>query len=200
MDKLPSYSLNHCRQNCPMAAMDWSEFYDDLEKALQELNLSKTLEERFQPYHFHHIPKIALAGCPNGCSRPQIKDIGVTGFVTPQVSENDCSGCRNCISVCSEKAINWQDEGIVINPKLCVSCGACIRSCPTERIIPKESGWLLSLGGRLGRHPQLAKIVGQVATGKEAKDWILSIIQDYCAQGLSEERLTHYLDRKKLGS
>lgn len=198
MGKLPNYLLEHCRQNCSLAAMDWSEYYQELEIGLQELNLSTIFKERFRPYLFHHIPKIALAGCPNGCSQPQIKDIGVTGFITPQLSENSCSGCQTCIAACSEKAITWHDEGIVIDPLLCVSCGMCIRSCPTEKIIPKESGWLLSLGGRLGRHPKFAKFVGKAATGDDAKNWILSILYDYCSEGLNEERLTHYLERTEL--
>lgn len=200
METQPSYALEHCRKNCPRAAMNWSEFLPDLEKGLQDLNLNATLEERFHPFQFHHIPKIGLAGCPNGCCRPQIKDIGITGYVTPQLSESLCSGCQACVSVCLEKAITWEDDTIVIDPQLCASCGECIRSCPTERILPRESGWLLSLGGRLGRHPQLAEVVGRVATGEEAKIWILNILQDYCDQGLMEERLSHYLDRKKMGS
>lgn len=199
-NKHPSYFLEHCRAHCSKAAMDWNEFYQELEEAIQQLNLRATLEERFKPFQFHHIPKIALAGCPNGCSRPQIKDIGVIGFMTPQVSDNECSGCQICISVCQEKAVSWQGDGIVIDPHDCISCGECIRSCPTKKILPKESGWSLSLGGRLGRHPQFAKNVGQVATGEEAKNWILSILQDYCSQGVSEERFSHYLEHRKLGS
>ncbi|AHF06931.1 4Fe-4S dicluster domain-containing protein [Desulfitobacterium metallireducens] len=197
MAKLPSYILDHCRDHCPKATKDWTGFYTQLEKEIQELNLKATLEERFQSFQFHHIPKIALAGCPNGCSRPQIKDIGVTGFMTPQLSGNDCSECQTCISVCQENAISWSEDGIAIDTQECISCGECIRSCPTERISAKESGWLLSLGGRLGRHPQFAKNVGQVRTGQEAKKWILSILQDYCNQGLTEERLSHYLERNK---
>lgn len=197
MDKLPSYVLEHCRDRCPKAAKDWTEFYQELEKAVRELNLKTMFEERFQPFQFHHIPKIALAGCPNGCSRPQIKDIGVTGFVTPQLSSDECSGCQTCISVCQEKAISWQTDRIVIDPDFCISCGECIQSCPTEKIIAKESGWSLSLGGRLGRHPQFAKNVGRVATGEEAKNRILSILQEYSREGLPEERLSHFLERKE---
>lgn len=200
MSKSPNYLLAHCRQNCSLAAMNWAEFYQDLEKGLQELDFSAILKERFQTYLFHHIPKIALAGCPNGCSQPQIMDIGVTGFITPQLSGNSCSGCQTCISACSERAITWREDGIVIDPLHCVSCGVCIRSCPTEKIIPKESGWLLSLGGRLGRHPQFAKIIGKVRTGEEAQNWILGILRDYCSEGLNEERLTHYLERTKFNA
>lgn len=196
MDKRQrSYNLEHCRKHCSKAAQDWTEFYQELEEALNELNLLETLEERFQPFHFHHIPKIALAGCPNGCSQPQIKDLGVTGFITPQHSENFCSGCQACVSVCLEQALTWKDD-IFLQSDLCLSCGECIRVCPTGKITSKESGWKLSIGGRLGRHPQIAKWVGHAETGEEVKNWILGILQDYKEEGLKEERLTRYLDRR----
>lgn len=195
MEKLQSYSLEHCREHCSKAAMDWTEIYQELDQALQELDLKKKFEKRFKAFQFHHIPKIALAGCANGCSRPQIKDIGVIGYVTPQLSDKECSGCQLCISVCQENAVTWQGDGIVIDPLLCISCGECIHSCPTEKIISKESGWSLNLGGHLGRHPQFAKNVGKVTTGEEMKNWILGIIKGYISEGLPEERLSHYLKR-----
>lgn len=196
MGELQSYSLEHCRKHCSKAAMDWTEIYQDLEQALKKLDP----KEKFKDFKYHHIPKIALAGCPNGCSRPQIKDIGVIGYVTPQFSDNECSGCQMCISVCQENAVSWLEDGIVINPQLCVSCGECIHCCPTEKIISKESGWSLYLGGHLGRHPQFAKNVGKVTSGEEMKDWILGIIEGYISEGLPEERLGHFLKRNYLST
>ncbi|HVJ48629.1 4Fe-4S dicluster domain-containing protein [Desulfitobacterium sp.] len=197
MDTHQAYSFEQCREHCPKAAMDWADLAQDLELALQNLNLDAILKKRFKPFLFHHILKIGLAGCPNACSRPQIKDISLTGFVTPQLSDNSCSGCQTCVSVCLEKAITWENDVIVIDTDLCVSCGECIRNCLTEKIVPQESGWILSLGGRLGRHPQLAKFVSRVTTDKEAKDWLVQILNDYCTEGLTEERFSHFLGRRK---
>lgn len=46
-----------------------------------------------------------------------------------------CSGCKSCISVCSKKAITFNDEvdslNCIINTDLCNDCGACRKVCPT---------------------------------------------------------------------
>lgn len=48
-------------------------------------------------------------------------------------SRNEKTGCRACIDVCSASAISSQRERqqIVVNPSLCVGCGACSTVCPT---------------------------------------------------------------------
>lgn len=63
-----------------------------------------------------------------------------------------CTGCMACFSVCPHHAVEMKanEEGFlypVIDNKLCISCGLCIRTCPTNN--PPElyaplnvySGW-----------------------------------------------------------
>ena len=39
----------------------------------------------------------------------------------------------------------------------CLACGACIPVCPTDTLVQAATGYRIQLGGKLGRHPQLAR-------------------------------------------
>lgn len=196
MAESQGYKLDHCRRNCPKATRDWSELYPALIDMLNKLNLLSTLEERFQTVHYHHIPKIVIAGCPNGCSQPQIKDIGICGYVTPEITENPCYECGRCIDSCLENALSWKNGQVCLEPTLCISCGDCIRACPSGRITSGESGWVFYLGGRLGRHPRLGIITGREHHDEAVVRRIRKILMEYIENGVSEERLTRFLDRR----
>lgn len=192
------FQLEHCRPNCPKAARDWLNLYDALTTNLTGLNLLETLKEKFQPILYHHVPKICLAGCPNGCSQPNIKDFGISGYVTPLITNAPCLGCNDCVHSCLEKAITWQPDGIVIDHSRCISCGDCQRACPSGTLTAGESGWKLRFGGRVGRHPQFAKFAGQVSRDQEVVAWISEAMLRYIEHAQSQERLTHFLEREKL--
>ena len=48
-------------------------------------------------------------------------------------SRNNASGCTACIDICSAEAVRSDKarQQIVVNPNLCVGCGACTTACPT---------------------------------------------------------------------
>jgi len=124
-----------------------------------------------------------------------IKDFGVIGYVTPWITTAPCSGCNACAQSCLENAITWQPSGIVIDHTRCLSCGECLRTCPSGTLTAGESGWELYLGGRVGRHPQFAKLAGHVPTDEEVVAWISETMLHYLENGRPQERLTHFLDR-----
>lgn len=108
---------------------------------------------------FHHEFRITLADCPNACSQPQIKDIGIIGACVPVVTDEPCSLCEACVEACQEDAIglDTEKEIPVIDDKRCLKCGKCMPVCPTGSLIAGQKGYRVQLGGKLGRHPQLAK-------------------------------------------
>ena len=190
------FQLEHCRPNCPKAARNWLTLYDRLTTTLTALNLHQTLEKKFDSVLLHHhFPKVCLAGCPNGCSQPNIKDFGVTGYVTPRITTEPCLVCNACVKACSENAITMQSNGIIIDHTRCLNCGDCLRTCPSGTLTAGESGWELRLGGRVGRHPKFAKHAGQVPTDEEVVAWISETLLNYIENGRPQERLTNFLDR-----
>ena len=58
------------------------------------------------------------------------KDV-VTDGVVAWVDEEVCSGCRQCVSLCSYEAIEFDEEKEVatVNRALCKGCGACTAAC-----------------------------------------------------------------------
>jgi dissimilatory sulfite reductase (desulfoviridin) alpha/beta subunit len=113
------------------------------------------------PSH-HALFRMALAGCANACSRPQIMDLGLLRAERPEVERNRCSGCGLCALACPEKSIEMVslgDDGLQcpqIDYGQCLCCGRCVAACPEGAMEAGESGWRVVLGGRLGRMPSLA--------------------------------------------
>lgn len=108
---------------------------------------------------FHHEFRITLADCPNACSRPQIKDIGIIGACAPVVTEAPCLMCEACADACREDAVilDHEKEVPVIDDDLCLKCGKCVPVCSTGTLTEACRGYRVQLGGKLGRHPQLAR-------------------------------------------
>jgi len=192
--KQTGFKIEHCQPNCPRSAREWNELLEALTTNLAELNIFETLEKKFNPILYHHLPKVGLAGCPNGCSQPDIKDFSISGYVTPRITDTLCLKCKACVRSCLEEAITLQSNGINIDKNRCLSCGNCQSVCPSGTLTKGESGWKLRIGGRVGRHPRFATFAGQVSTDEEVITWVLETIHDYIKNGQPQERLTHFLE------
>lgn len=103
-----------------------------------------------------HEFTVAIADCPNACSRPQIADLGLIGAAEPQQTAEVCHQCMGCVHACREGAITHPGLLPILDPAKCVRCGACTRVCLSGTLQVGRRGWRILLGGRLGRHPQLA--------------------------------------------
>jgi len=108
---------------------------------------------------FHHEFRISIADCPNACSQPQIKDVGILGAATPGIVDVVCSACGVCTDACKEAAVSVDETGqaTAIDFDRCVHCGACVSACPTGTLVADKKGYRVLIGGKLGRHPRLAR-------------------------------------------
>ncbi len=127
-----------------------------LQSALDELKKSYGVPQESGGLHIHDLLQVSISMCPNACARPQIADIGIIGAVIPQMDAGLCSGCNLCVTACKENAMAVADHTPAIS-KACLFCGLCIAKCNTGALMPSQFGFRIQLGGRLGRHPQLAR-------------------------------------------
>ena len=77
---------------------------------------------------------VFLKGCPLRCiwcCNPE----GQNYEPELKVTSHACNGCRNCLEVCSEGAIeiDSKEDGhlVTVNRKLCTNCGKCVDVCFT---------------------------------------------------------------------
>ncbi len=175
------YRIDMCfgPNGCPNRAVPGDELYRRLEELLQSQDLLGFLRQRVRgDLKFHHEFRISLADCPNACSQPQIKDVGILGAVDVRLTEEPCTACGACVDVCREGVFELDGEG---PPRLalarCVACGQCVKACPTGTLAADRTGFRVLLGGKLGRHPRLAREL----PGIYSADQVLQIVGDCLA-------------------
>jgi dissimilatory sulfite reductase (desulfoviridin) alpha/beta subunit len=156
-----SYRIKLCwgaeSGECPNLIQLEANFKKDLQDVIDDSGWPECLEQNLarQVKPLDQF-SISVSGCPNGCSRPQIADFGLLQARQPQVIEDMCSGCAECIQVCREGAIELKHGIANIDSGPCLSCGACICICPENALITKNQAYRIQVGGKLGRHPRLA--------------------------------------------
>ncbi|MFH2067269.1 MAG: 4Fe-4S dicluster domain-containing protein [Pseudomonadota bacterium] len=151
---------------------------------------------------FHHEFRTGISECPNACSQPQIKDIGIIGASLPMITDIPCTGCGMCESVCAENAIQIkaEEETAVIDFQHCVNCGKCIGVCPTGTIAEEKKGFRILLGGKLGRHPRLASEIPGIFNEEEALAVVKKCIDFYKQNSTAGKRFAEiYHDPDFLG-
>jgi dissimilatory sulfite reductase (desulfoviridin) alpha/beta subunit len=160
--EVKGYQVDACfgSGGCPHRAMASEELVEKIERIMADAGLLEFLKTRVQgDLKFHHEFRISIADCPNACSQPQIKDVGILGASTPAFTEIACSACGACTDACKENAVvlSGSGEASAIEYKRCVHCGSCIAACPTGTLGAGKKGYRVMIGGKLGRHPRLAR-------------------------------------------
>ncbi|OAG27875.1 4Fe-4S binding protein [Thermodesulfatator autotrophicus] len=187
-----AFSVEGCFgiSNCPNAVTSSEELLNHLEKILEEKELTSFLKEKIKgPLKHHHQFKVSLAECPNACSQVQIKDFALIGQAVLALSPERCSFCGECEKACEEKAVVISAAGPEIDKEKCLGCGACARVCETEAISIKEKGYRLLIGGKLGRHPQLAQEIKSFANEAETLEIFSKVLDFYKRHCQEGERL-----------
>jgi dissimilatory sulfite reductase (desulfoviridin) alpha/beta subunit len=171
--EIKGYQLDTCfgPSGCPNRAYVGDDLLKRIEMLLKEEDLLGFLKKNVKgDLKFHHEFRITFSDCPNACSQPQIKDIGIIGAVLPAITDEKCSLCDACVGSCAEGAvsIDKEKEVPVINFDLCLKCGKCVKACPTGTLVSGKNGFRILLGGKLGRHPRLGHELKCVVTEEEA--------------------------------
>jgi len=203
-EEVRGYRLELCfsSSGCPKTAYEDEALVRDLEGLLADADLRGFLKSRIDgPLKMHHEFKVVLSGCPNGCSRPHIADIGLLGATTPRVTEVECSGCGGCEAACEENAITAgaPDRPPVVDPVRCLGCGQCIAQCPTGTLEPGERGFRIVIGGKLGRHPRLAEELPGIYTSAQCLAIVQRCIEHFKAHFQGHERFGAILERTGTG-
>ncbi len=194
--EIKGYQIDTCfgASGCPNPAVVSKGLIERIETLVRGERLLDFLKARVSGgIKFHHEFRITLADCPNACSQPQIKDVGIIGACTPQTTDAACTRCLACVEACPEMAVRMEPDpgGPRIEEARCLDCGRCAAACPSGTIAERRRGYRVQLAGRLGRHPRLAREL----PGIFDEDRVLAIVQEclrlYKTRSKKGERFAH---------
>jgi len=138
--------------------------------------------------------RIAVSACPNGCTSERLSEIGITGIREPIRNDTNCTGCGTCANTCKEHAIMMVNGQLILDRNKCMLCGMCIDSCPFHIIGGSPPQYIITVGGRRGRHPQLGRELILVASEERAIAVVNRIVDWIYRNAYSGKSLTDQLD------
>jgi dissimilatory sulfite reductase (desulfoviridin) alpha/beta subunit len=143
--------------------------------------------------------RIAIAGCPNSCTSPMLNEIGITGRIRPLRTPGLCTGCGTCVEYCKENAIRVKRGISELDGDKCVQCGVCVRSCPFDLLKADHHHFLVSVGGRRGRHPKVGRELLTADSEDDALFAVDKIIEWVYRRAWSGRLLSEQLDDLHFG-
>lgn len=201
-DEIKGYQVETCfgPGGCPNRVFETEDLCRVIEDRVARRNLKAFLKGRVKgPLKLHHEFRISISECPNGCSRPQIADVGLLGALVPKFSDTPCTGCGECMEICKEKAISLEGAMPRIDQASCLSCGQCVSACPTGTLQAATKGFRIQVGGKLGRHPRLATELSSIFSVEETLERIDACLDHYQANCRNGERFGEILERTGIG-
>ena len=199
------YQLDRCfgALGCPHAALSCEGIMEKADAVFKQEDILGFLKKEVTgDLKYHHEFRMSCADCPNGCSQPQIKDVGILGALRPRLTDEACSQCRACVEICPDHCISLNDidDHPTINFDCCMMCGKCIEVCPTGTIDEGERGFRVQLGGRLGRHPRLAMEIPRLMSEQEVLDVLKTALAFYKTHSKNGIRFSKLLSSEDMQS
>jgi anaerobic sulfite reductase subunit C len=154
------------------------------------------LDEKYFRQDTPHKFKLAVTGCPHNCAKASENDIGVMGGIEPAWEVSVCTDCGLCVNICPTAAIQKIDEAYVLDSSKCINCSICTASCPVEARKAARHGFILWIGGTMGKVPRLAtRLPGLIESKDELYRLIDRTIEYYRNNGRKKERFGHTIER-----
>lgn len=143
---------------------------------IDSLSLAKKLDEQHFGKEMPVKVRIAVSACPNGCTSERLNEIGITGLRRPVRNEGLCTGCGTCGYYCREDAIIIENGTLKLNHADCMLCGFCVHACPFQYINFEDPLYLITLGGRRGRHPKIGRTFFIARTEEDVVEVVAKIV------------------------
>lgn len=198
--EIKGYQISTCfgATDCPNRISDSQKLVSGLETLLKKEDLLTFLKTHVTgSLKFHHEFRIAVADCPNACSQPQIMDIGIIAAVAPEIDDRLCNQCGDCTDICPDQALNTPVSDYPrIDAAACMLCGKCIQACPMSALKAHRSGYTILLGGKLGRHPQLAQPLPGIYTIEDVMTIVQACISFYKQHSRAGKRFAEILTQQ----
>lgn len=159
-------------------------------------DIAAKIDDKYYGKKLPHKFKFAVTGCPAGCVKPEENDLGVQGAILPVLDSENCSLCGLCQEVCYCGAIEIVDDKIEFDEEKCNLCGECVKSCPMECWQPKVEGYVVFIGGKMGKKPRLGDELPFIVDSEEKLFKIIDkTLEFYNEHGGNRERFGDTLDR-----
>ncbi len=200
--EIKGFQLDACfgSGGCPNRAVESKGLLLKIEALLKNENLLEFLQQKVKgSLKYHHEFRVTISDCPNACSQPQIKDIGILGTCRPVINDRSCSLCGACVGVCRDHAIRLDEdaEKPVIDKNRCMQCGQCAKVCPTGTLTDGQTGFRILLGGKLGRHPRLGDELPGFFNEKEVLTIVKKCIEYYKANSTNGTRFAELYEGRQ---
>ena len=161
---------------------------------IDTISLAKKIDEKLFGKVMPVKMRIGISGCPNACVSPMLNEIGVIGRMKPIRTPGLCTGCGFCVYYCKENAIKIRNGNSELNEEKCVQCGMCVKSCWFNLLKSAHSHYLITVGGRRGRHPKIGRELMTVETEDQVLFAIEKIIDWVYRRAWSGRLLSEQLD------
>ena len=161
---------------------------------IDTISLAQQIDQKLFGKEMPVKMRIAISGCPNACTSPMLNEIGVIGRIKPVRTAGLCTGCGSCVQYCKEKAVRVKNGISVLDDDKCVQCGVCVRSCHFDLLKAEHSHYLITVGGRRGRHPKIGRELLTVETDEQVLFTIGMIVDWVYRRAWSGRLLSEQLD------